>query len=185
MMTRLGNDAVHELIQLATLLKQSNAIADQIARLIGRPAEIGHLGEFIASKIFNIALLDSASHKSIDGHFVDGTLAGKSVNIKWFAKWDGLLNITPEALPDYYLILAGPKTPAMSSRGTTRPKVIEYVFLFNAAELVAALAGRVKLGVATSVLRPLWLEAEIYPNQRNTTLVLSEEQRKLLALFRQ
>ena len=173
-----------ELTQLAALLKQSNAIADQIATLIGRPTEIGHLGEFIASKIFHIDLLDSASHKSIDGHFVDGTLAGRSVNIKWFAKWDGLLSITPEALPDYYLVLAGPKTQSISSRGTTRPRVIEYVFLFNAAELVTALAGRVKLGVATSVLQPLWLKAELYPIQRNTMLILSEKQRKLLALFR-
>ncbi len=176
---------MHELFQLAALIKQSNTIADEIAALIGRPAEIGHIGEYIASKIFHITLAESASYKSIDGYFIDGPLTGRSVNIKCYAKWESVLDITPNALPDFYLVLAGPKSGALSSRGTTRPRVIEYVFLFNATELVAALIARkVKIGDSTSVVQQLWLQAEVYPAQRNMTVVLSEEQRKLLALFR-
>jgi hypothetical protein len=176
---------MNELFRLSALIKQFNEIGDLIASLIGRPAEFGHIGEYVASKVFIIALVESAAHKSIDGYFAGGALVGRSVNIKWYAKWEGLLDITPHALPDFYLVLTGPKSAAISSRGTTRPKVIEYVFLFDAAELVVALTVRkVKIGVATSVVRPLWLKAEVYPTQRNPRLVLSEEQRHLLALFR-
>ncbi len=176
---------MQDLIQLAALIKQSNEITNQIAALIRRPAETGHMGEYIASKIFHITLAESASNKSIDGYFAEGALAGRSVNIKWYGKWEGLLDITTHVLPDFYLVLAGPKSAAVSSRGTTRPKVIEYVFLFNAAELAVSLTARkVKIGIATSVIQPLWLKAEVYPTQRNAVLVLSEEQRKILALFR-
>lgn len=177
---------MQDLFRLATLLKEHNEITNQIAALIGRPAETGHMGEYIASQIFHITLAQSASNKSIDGYFADGALAGRSVDIKWYAKWEGLLDITTYTLPDFYLVLAGPKSAATSSRGTARPKVIEYVFLFNAAELVASLTARkVKIGIATSVIQPLWLKAEVYPTQRNAALVLSEKQRRQLALFRQ
>ena len=71
---------------LASLIRQRNAAEIKIAAIIGRPASIGHLGEYIASKIFNIDLVRSASHKAIDGHFSDGPLAGRSVNIKWYAR---------------------------------------------------------------------------------------------------
>jgi len=176
---------MQDIIHLAALIKQSNEITNQIAALIGRPAETGHMGEYIASKLFHIALVESASNKSIDGYFTEGALTGRSVDIKWYAKWEGLLDITTHALPDFYLVLAGPKTAATSSRGTARPKVIEYVFLFNATELAVSLTARkVKVGIATSVIQSLWLKAEVYPTQRNAVLVLSEEQRRQLALFR-
>ncbi len=162
---------MHDLVQLAGLIRQSNIISDQIAALIKRPAEMGHIGEYIASKIFNIKLLESASHKSIDGHFVDGPLAGRSVNIKWYGKREGLLDIAPTTLPDFYLVLAGPKSSAASSRNTTRPKIINFVFLFETTELVRKLTTRkVKIGIATSITQQVWSEAEIYPVQRNTKL---------------
>jgi len=41
----------------------------------------------------------------------------------------------------------------------------------------------VKIGVATSVRRSLWDKAEVYPAQQNRELVLTEEQRDMLALF--
>lgn len=53
-------------------------------------------------------------------------LTGSTVNIKWYGKLDYMLDIHPEAVPDYFLVLTGPKSQPQSSRG-------------------------VKIGVATSV----------------------------------
>jgi hypothetical protein len=129
-------------------------------------------------------LEESASQKGLDGRFTHGQLAGRSVNIKWYAKREGLLDVTPDALPDFYLVLAGPKSAASSSRGEDRPWVIENVYLFDAPQLVRRLRSRgVKIGIATSVRQQLWDEAEIYPTARNTRLILSNAQRKLLAHF--
>jgi len=79
---------------------------------------------------------------------------------------EGILDITPETLPDFYLVLTGPKGAPTSSRGTMRPWLISYVFLFDAAKLLADLRG-VKVGIATSVRQHIWDMAEIYPTQRN------------------
>jgi hypothetical protein len=59
---------------LADLIIQRNINEQEITALIGRPASIGYIGEYIASKIFNILLVESASQKSIDGHFMDAPL---------------------------------------------------------------------------------------------------------------
>jgi len=173
-----------ELVRLAELVKKRNALECEITELIARPAAIGHIGEYIASRIFHIALEDSASHKGIDGHFSDGPLMSRSVNIKWYAMREGLLDITPEFLPDYYLALVGPRPPAMTSRGRTRPWLIEGVYLFNSGGLAGQLRSRgVKLGVASSVAQSLWEQAEVYPKQRCPDLVLSTEQRQQVMLF--
>jgi hypothetical protein len=173
-----------DLIQLAELIKERNALEREITALIGRPAAIGHIGEYIASKVFHIALEESASHKSIDGRFSDEPLKGRTVNIKWYARQEGLLDITPSALPDYYLVLTGPKSGAISSRGQVRPWTIDYVFFFEAEPLVSELRrGVVKIGIATSVRQHLWAKAEIYPSRHNDLFELAEEQRKALALF--
>jgi hypothetical protein len=175
---------VDDLTQLADLIKKRNLLEREITALVGRPAEIGHIGEYIASRVFHIALEESASHKSIDGRFRDGPLKERTVNIKWYARREGLLDITPDALPDYYLVLTGPKSGAVTSRGQVRPWTIENVFLFDAQTLVDELKhGGVKIGVATSVRQHLWAKAEIYPAQRNDLLELSEEQREALMLF--
>ena len=109
---------------------------------------------------------------------------GKTVNVKRYGKREGLLDINREALPDFYLVITGPKASAVSSRGTTRPWLISYVYLFNAARVIGALKRRgVKIGVATSVQRELWEAAEIYPTPRNSQLMLSDEQRSQLTLF--
>jgi hypothetical protein len=175
---------MNDLIQLAELLKCRNTVDAQISALIQRPALTGHIGEYIASSIFGIVLRKSASHKGNDGHFPKEPLAGHSVNIKIYPKHDGLLAISPKELPDFILVLAGPKSAATSSRGQYRPCIIESVFLFDAHALVAELkASNAKLSEATSVRQHLWRQAEIYPSQRNDILVLSEEQRAALALF--
>jgi len=62
--------------------------------------------------------------------------------------------------------------------------VIQFVYLFDAQHLLADLRARgVKIRTGSSVRRELWTAAEIYPETQNTTLVLCQEQRDLLALF--
>ncbi len=174
-----------ELVYLAGLIEQRNEIAGKITALIARPAQIGHIGEYIASKIFDIKLQDSASAKSIDGYFLSGQLANCSVNVKWYGKQESLLDITSHAQPDYYLVFAGPHGSAGSSRGEIRPWLIDSVYLFKADELVWALQQRgTKIGIATSIPKQFWDAAEIYPSQNNPRLILSAEQKELLALFR-
>ncbi len=175
---------MHDLPRLAELLKEKHVIDEKIAQVVGRPAQIGHVGEYIASAIFDIVLERSAVAKGIDGRFVTGLLAGRSVNVKWYAKLESLLDLTPAHLPDEYLVLTGPRSAALSSRGTHRPWLIHFVFLFDAHEIVNTLASRgSKLGVASSMPRRCWDEAEIYPTQNNRRLLLTDEQRAMLRLF--
>ena len=174
-----------DLKQLARLIDTRNQIEREITALIGRPAAIGHIGEYIASRVFNIALEESASHKSSDGYFCDEPLKGHTVNIKWYAFQEGILDITPEFLPDDYLVLTGSKSGAMTSRDHVRPWTIEKVFLFDAHLLAKELKQTgVKMGIATSVRQALWEKAEIYPVDQNELLHLSQDQRDALALFR-
>lgn len=173
-----------ELQELAKLIQKRNLLECEITTLIGRPAALGHIGEFIASKIFHIALQESASHKSIDGYFIEGDLKGKSVDIKWYARLEGILDISKDLLPDYYLVMTGPKSAPLSSRGQSRPWAIDYVFLFDASALVEELKrARVKIGVATSIRQQFWAKAEIHPNPLNKILQLSTEQHEAINLF--
>ncbi len=54
----------------------------------------GHLGELIASRVFAIELDASASAAAIDGRFTEGPLGGRTVNVKWYLKREGLLDLT-------------------------------------------------------------------------------------------
>ena len=141
-----------DLIKLAELIKKRNAITKKIANLIGWPAEKGSVFEYIASKIFDISLESSRSHKGNDGHFNKGMLAGKSVNIKYYTQRD-TLDINPKILPDYYLVFTGPKSKAKSTRGETLPWIVQNVYLFNASNLINDLQDRVKIGTNTSIRR--------------------------------
>lgn len=98
---------------LASFIKICNVVDDEIARTIGRPAHAGHIGEYVASAIFDIDLMKNAAHKAIDGHFRSGSLAERSVNIKYETRKDGLMNLVaslnPMHHPDDYLVLAGTK----------------------------------------------------------------------------
>ena len=160
-------------------MREKTAVDRKISALIGRPALIGHLGEFIASWVFDIELEQSASHKGSDGHFRGGPLARKTVNVKWYALHEGILDIHSEPDTDYYLVLSGP--PASAENRRVRDWVVESVFLFDTTELLAALGG--KTGIAAGVKKDLWSHAEIHPNPNNPRLVLTAEQRSLLALF--
>lgn len=173
-----------DLEQLAKIIKRKNTIDDKVTTITERPALIGHTGEYIASRVFDIKLEESAAHKAIDGVFRNGKIAGKTVNIKWYGKLEGVLDITPETLPDFYLVFTGPKAAAISSRGLTRPWIIANVFLFDAHELIRDLRERnAKIGIATSIANKFWDSAEIYPTQINDDLVVSEAQRKAISLF--
>ena len=175
-----------KLERLAKLIHAKNNIDDVIAEIIGRPSLIGHIGEYIASEIFKIELEPSAAEKGIDGRFTQGPLKGQTVNIKFYAKRENLLDINPGSLPDYYLVITGPKSDAVSSRDATRPWLISGVYLFNSQKLKNKLNNRgVKIGTATSVISKLWDEAEIYTDQRNSICPLSEEQVQQLRLFGQ
>ncbi|HLL78369.1 MAG TPA: hypothetical protein VKT25_02650, partial [Ktedonobacteraceae bacterium] len=173
------------LVRLAALFKQRNSIDEQIAKLIGRPAQVGHIGEYIASAIFRIKLHPSASQGSSDGIFIDGPLAGRNVDIKFYLKHESILDLNPNNPPDYYLVLVGPKGAAASSRGAVRPLTVESVFLFDGRKIVETLTqnGR-KVGIASGVRQEYWNAAEIYPNWNNKILPLTNEQRAQLALFR-
>lgn len=173
------------LIQLSELLKEKNQIDNKIAVILNRPCTLGHLGEFIASKIFNIKLQDTATSTGIDGYFTEGVLKGESVDIKFYGKMENLLDVSTKILPDYYLVFTGAKAAAVSSKGKTRPWVINYIYLFNTVKLVSILKSYgVRIGIATSLRSFLWDDAEIYPEKRNQELQLSNEQFELIELFK-
>ena len=167
--------------KLSLLIKQKNEVDNDIAHITNRPAERGHTGEYIASCIFDIELQLSATHKGSDGYFKSGTLAGKSVNVKWYGKQESILDINQHGLADYHLVMTGPKSPAVNSRGTTRPWVVTSCYLVDIKVLITQLKS--KIGIATSVPVRFWHDAEIYPEQRNNRLLISEEQKRLLQLF--
>lgn len=170
--------------RIAGLLRQRNAIDGEIAAVTGRPMTSGHLGEWIASIVFDIALEPSATAEAIDGMFRSGQFAGRTVNIKWYLKREGLLDMTSSPALDFYLVLAGPAAAAASSRGATRPWTVEAVYLFDARQLRGEQAARgVKQGVASSVLRSQWDVAEIYP-RAGAHLPLTAYQSGILSLLR-
>jgi hypothetical protein len=141
----------------AILLRQRNDIDERIARLTDRPMTAGHLGEYIAAKIFDIQLEDSASAPGIDGRIRSGPLAGRTVNVKWYLKQEGVWDVSLSNAPDYYLVFTGPRSATMSSKGGTRPWRIDAVYLFDSKHLLADLTSRgVKIGVAKGVRNALW-----------------------------
>lgn len=130
------------LARVAALLRERNAIDAELTGLMQRPMTSGHLGEWIAAQIFDIELESSATAAGIDGHFQSGPLRDCSVNVKWYLKREGLLDTTESAILDYCLVLAGPPSGAVSSKGATRPWCIQAVFLFDARQLRAEQTAR-------------------------------------------
>jgi hypothetical protein len=157
---------------VAGLIQERNRVDAALSACIRRPALSGHLGDWIAAQLFGIEL-DQDRVKGVDGRFADG----RTVNIRWYLKRENLLDLREDG-PDRYLVLTGPKAAA-----ETRPMVIDAVYLFDAATVVAELRARgLKIGVASSVRAQQWEAAEIYP-RHNPAFPLTEEQRDLLALF--
>ncbi len=170
--------------RLAALVGTKNAADAAIAEVIGRPCQMGHVGEWIAAQVFDIELHSSATVEASDGVFRSGPLVGRSVNVKWYLKGEGILDLHVGAGPDLYLVMTGPRSPAGSSRGAVRPWVISTVYLFEHEPLVADLVGRGrKAGVASSVRRAVWAAAEIFPRSASPLLELKEDHRQMLSLF--
>jgi hypothetical protein len=141
------------LTELAALLRERNAIDERIGRVINRPMTSGHAGEWIASRVFDIELEPSAVAKAIDGRFRTGPLAGKSVNVKWYLKREGVLDMTESPGLHYYLVLSGPKGSARDAR-TVRAWRMDAVYLFDAQQLLRDQRARgVKTGVAAGAGR--------------------------------
>ena len=109
---RIGMD---DLAHLAQLLKVRNAIDQVIAAHIGRPAEWGHIGEYIAAAVFGVVLHKAANYRATDGVFLHGPQAGRSVNVKWYGAQENLLGSRPDDSAGY---LSG------VHRGETRRRVI-------------------------------------------------------------
>lgn len=173
-----------ELAELAAMLRERNALDARLGRLLERPAIPGHIGEWIAARIFDIELETAANAAGYDGHFTTGELSGRTVNVKTYGKREGLLDMKSTAPLDYYLVLAGPKAAAATSRGGFRPFCIDGVYLFDAHRLRTDLTARgIKFSEATSVRTLHWDEAEIYPRANNSSLVVTEGQRRQLQLF--
>lgn len=150
--------------------------------MIGRPPSPGNVGEFIASKVFDIELAPSGVNPGHDGMFSTGPLAGKSVNVKLYSEDAGLLDISSHPA-DYYLVLTGPR-PAATTGVRSLPRRIDAVYLFDIASLRADLVTRgVGIGVATSVRKMHWEAARIYPIGEGSVLQLSPRQVELLQLF--
>ncbi len=73
---------MEELRRLAGLVREKNAVEREIAALTGRPALPGHVGEYVAAAIFDLALHPSAGDRGSDGVFRSGPVAGRSVNMR-------------------------------------------------------------------------------------------------------
>ncbi len=175
---------MEDMKRLGELISKWNEIGQEISRVIGRPALPSHIGEYVASRIFSIKLEGSASTRGIDGVFAEGSLEGKTVNIKLYGKRENILDITLDGLADYYLVLTGHKREPSSSKGTTRPITISSIYLFNMKGLVDQLKKRkIRIGIATSVANSFWDEAEIYPRSSNKEIKLTREQIRMVELF--
>ena len=167
-----------DLERLAELIQAKNNADLAIARLIGRPCAPGNIGEFVASKVFGIRLVQSGSHPGYDGTFEAGPLAGKTVNIKTYSRHESVLDIGVHPC-DYYLVLTGPPGQAR-----ILPWVIDSVFLFDSADLLFRLRQRgVKIGVATSVRKSDWETARVFPRRSASPLQLSDDQLAWLSMF--
>lgn len=183
-MTATGDHSITALERLAALLRQRNETEVEITRIIGRPAQIGHIGEFLAAAIFEIELEGSATTTGHDGRFRDGPFAGKTVNVKFYGRREGLLDINLNHVPEYFLVLAGPAGAAVSSRNQTRPWIVSEVFLFAGPPLIDRLRARgVRIGIATSVRQSEWDAARIYPASPDAPLPITPQQERALALF--
>jgi hypothetical protein len=171
-----------DLERLSFLIRLRNMVDLEMATVLGRPASPGNLGEFIASRVFEIDLAPSGVNPGHDGVFRAGPMAGSTVNVKLYSEDAGLLDISSHPA-DYYLVLTGPK-PVAKSGVRSLPRRIDAVYLFDIASLRADLQARgVGIGVATSVRKMHWQNARVYPPHDEAPMELTDRQTALLRLF--
>lgn len=172
------------LSRLADLVRARNTVESNIANLVGSGVNLTKVGEYIAATIFGITLLPSSHNFAFSGIFANAPLMGKTVDVQWYPRREGGLNVQTDPPPDYYLVLAGPKQESSTTRALVNPWLISSVHLFDGHKLLIALRERgVQISSRTSVVNQLWEEAEIFPTPRNHALLLNTEQRQLLQLF--
>ena len=95
-----------------------------------------------------------------------------------------MLDTTESTALDYYFVLTGLPSLAVSSWATTRLWCIEAVYLFEARQLRSEQIMRgVKRGVASSVIKKQWEAAEIYPSAADPQLAVTPQQAEQLRLF--
>jgi hypothetical protein len=184
-----GGPTESELPALAKLIRARNEIDNEIAGVGGRPPHPGHIAEYVAAAIFDIELHPSASTKTHDGNFREGPLAGKTVNVKYGSRRDGMLNLAASMdvadHADYYLVLTGPLATTFTSVGLKAPWVIDAVYLFASSEVLDCLKSLDRrAGTATSIRKHLWEAAMVYPEANNPSFVATDDQRNGLELFR-
>lgn len=168
--------------RLASLVRTRNDIDLEMAKLLGRPATAGNLGEFIAAGIFDIELAETGVNPGNDGVFRSGPLQGKTVNVKLYSEDAGGLDIGPYA-SDFYLVMTGPK-PTVGPGPRSLPRRIDAVYLFDMDALRKDLTARaVGIGIATSVRKALWQSAQIFPISTEAWFALTPHQLELLTLF--
>jgi hypothetical protein len=170
-----------QLNELAVLLAERDRVEKQIAGLIHRPPLLGDIGEFIASRVFDIELAPTAVQAGYDGWFGGGSLTGATVNVKAYGDAYGGIDISPHPC-DYYLVLSGPRKPWPPGEHRWR---IAAVYLFDAKLLLAELRGRnIKIGINTSIRTKDLTSAQLYPVEApGAPIHITEEQRAELSLF--
>lgn len=170
--------------RLADLIRTRNSNEVSITREIGRPAMLGHIAEHIAGRVFDIQLHERADHPGSDGCFRSGPFRGRSVDVKARSRREGFLNIKEDHLPDFFLVMTGPKATPGRTAAEPQPWCIEEVYLFEARPLVEDLKARpVKLGAATSIRQDLWEGARIYPEHPDSPFRITRDQKEALQLF--
>jgi hypothetical protein len=180
----MREDALDSVTAVARLVRERNELDGEIARIINRPAVAGHLGEWLASQLFDIDLEPPDSAEAFDGRFASGPLATRTVNIEWISKRDEDLDVTSSRPVDFHLVFTGPKALALTTKGIARPVRIDACFLFDARGREAQEAtGGATSGAASSVLAEEWDAAEIFPRPNNPLLPIDPEAHGVLALF--
>ncbi|MGB2567114.1 DUF6998 domain-containing protein [Micromonospora citrea] len=171
-----------DLHELAKLLRARDDLDARIARLTGRSARQGDIGEFVAARVFDIALAATANQAGHDGTFRSGPHAGRTVNVKTYGDAYAGIDISPHPC-EFYLVLSGPRRlPGAVIHHQWR---ISAVYLFDSRRLLDTLHARgVKIGIATSIRQADLDAARIFPDTNPTPpLRLTPEQQALLSLF--
>lgn len=170
-----------QLRKLAGLLEERDQVDKQIAEFLQRAPSLGNIGEFIASRVFDVELAPIAVQAGYDGRFRSGPLAGATVNVKAYGDAYGGIDISAHPC-DYYLVLSGPRKPWPAGEHRWR---IAAVYLFDAKLLLPDLQSRsIQVGVNTSIRTADLASAQLYPIEApGSPIYLTVEQRAELALF--
>ena len=145
--------------------KDLDDLLSPISTQIGKKAQIGNIAEYIASRIFHIALPEKGI-PGRKGFFMSGPLAGQSVIVKMYGEEENIIDILPKYVPAYYLVIKSPTFPESADTGSLRIKkwLVKEVFLFEAHPLIERLQDKGKnIGVATSLRQYERDQARIYP----------------------